>query len=156
MNTNRTVKIQFEMPFSVSTEIEEIRRHTGLRSRTEVWSYAFTLFKWVLQAIARGERIYAYDGVSGVYRDLVMPPLETYAESIKREKKNEGSQTNPDEEVRAYGYAEKDSAQSFGGEGEGASDGNAGGNAGENASENARGNAAGANRKRHLRLAKHA
>jgi hypothetical protein len=84
MSKNKVVRLQVEIDPENMEELEELQELGGLRTKKDLWNNAITLLKWAAREQARGASIFSINEEEGMYKELELPFLETYATNVRR------------------------------------------------------------------------
>lgn len=77
-------RYQVEVSREKLEKMEELRRIGGLRSKKELFDYAFTLLSWIVKQVLQGRSIAAINENGEVQTVLAMPYLENVAMNAKQ------------------------------------------------------------------------
>ncbi len=88
MRKTNLVRLQIELDPENMEELEEIQELGGLRTKKDLWNNAITLLKWAAREQARGAAIFSINEDEGLYKELEMPFLETYATNARRRQRD--------------------------------------------------------------------
>lgn len=88
MRKSNVVRLQVELDPQHMEELEELQELGGLRTKKDLWNNAITLLKWAAREEARGASIFSINEEEGIYKELELPFLETYATNVRRRQRN--------------------------------------------------------------------
>lgn len=70
------VRIQFDLPKKVVSELDDIGKTAGISTRKELFNNALTLLRWAIKQREQGKRIFVASADGKVERELSMPILD--------------------------------------------------------------------------------
>ena len=74
---HHTVRFQLEFTNGTDDRIKDLMLITGLRSKTEIFNNALTLFNWAIEERRAGRQIASFDRWHGIRSELHLPALDS-------------------------------------------------------------------------------
>lgn len=82
------MRIQLELDQAGKEQLETMEQTTGLKTHTDFFNAALTLFDWAIQQRVKGRVVASLDEENMSYKELQMPPLEQAARTLKKQTSN--------------------------------------------------------------------
>ena len=74
---HHTVRFQLEFTNGTDDRVKDLMLLTGLRSKTELFNNALTLFNWAIEERRAGRQIASFDRRNGIHNELHLPALDS-------------------------------------------------------------------------------
>src|SRR5260221_1742291 len=77
MSTQKTLRIQFEIPLAMAKEIERLESDADIASHREFFSNMLALWRWAARRAGEGKIIASIHPQKLIYNEITLPALDS-------------------------------------------------------------------------------
>lgn len=77
------MRIQFDITDEQVNRLDGLMEVAGISTRKDLFNYALTIFEWAIDVRRSGRRVVGLADHERRFQELIMPPLETAARTVR-------------------------------------------------------------------------
>ena len=77
------MKVSLNVDEDQKRRIEEVMRKTGIKTKSDLFNYAFAMIDWAVEEASQGRTFGSFDVNAKTIRQLEMPPLKNARDKAK-------------------------------------------------------------------------